>query len=90
MRSGACASALTLRGVSSGKGVPVTFSLAHIQVADDENVTACVVRQEDGAYLPLHDASLLMELRDADSDGYALVMGVVKKILAVSNGRLTA
>jgi hypothetical protein len=68
----------------------VTFSLAHVQISDEESVTACVVRQEDGAYLPLHDASLLMELRDSDADGYALVMGVVKKLLAVSNGRLLA
>jgi hypothetical protein len=47
---------------------------------DDERI-ACVVRQDDGAFVPLRDMTLLLDLKASDADAYALLLGVARKFL---------
>lgn len=68
----------------------MTFSLEHVENEHEGSVIACVVRQEDGVFLSLHDTNTLMELKSVDPDGYELVLAMVRKLLSVSSGRLLA
>lgn len=67
----------------------MTFSLEHVKIKDDSPV-ACVVRNDDGLFMQLRDASLLMELSSSDPEGYAMLMSIAQKMLGVTGVALTA
>jgi hypothetical protein len=58
----------------------MTYSLVHISTDADSEI-ACVVREDDGAYQPLSDTDILIELRNMDKQSYALLMALAHKLV---------
>ena len=61
------------------------YLLAHVVLDDHPEDVPCVVREPDGAYLTLMDASVLMQLRDSDPAAYTAVMVLATRLLKAAD-----
>jgi hypothetical protein len=60
-------------------GVVVTYALEHVLIGEDD--VACMVRQDDGALMPVGDADVLIDLRSQDRQAYVLLMALAHRML---------
>lgn len=57
----------------------MTFSLKRLGFEDGEH--PCLVRDDDGAFIPLRDADVMLELMRTDTEAYVALMTLAHNLV---------
>lgn len=57
----------------------MTFALQTLSLEGDGQV-ACLVRVDDGAFIPLKDAQVLLDLMESDPGAYVALLSLAKRV----------
>ncbi len=66
------------------------IAIGSVELGEGAEPTACLVRLEDGAFLPLEDAVALLELMMTDQESYVAVMTLARNVLSQHGESLDA